>query len=406
MIRVCHETFLIVYTLTALSNLILFFSSSNSDSSVDFSSLADSSRSSLGHTDYNTASSNSSTGNRYNLRASSVSSFASTQSESPDIAALRDLTRRGRRSTTRSTGASSSSASSHRSRSPHSSLASNLDQSSDSSPTPMPTRRYPRRSNRSDTASVSSANSERNQSARTRAQISRRQAAADSESSFTTAPEESDSSNLAANSPQVEDSDSDTEIYAVPLPPDDMNIEGEVAAGNDAVPVDDDDDDVLFIPPNIPFVDLCTTQVQPRTPRQPQQSRQQVTIDLCTQANVRPPVQLDNSDVIFVTDSPIANVQRPPPRRDRAAPYQVSPTYAARAPNQADLLNVSTQMATVAVKCPICFDAATAKEPVSTVCGHIFCRTCLEQALRTSKKCSVCNKAIRSARDYHRLFFV
>ena len=48
--------------------------------------------------------------------------------------------------------------------------------------------------------------------------------------------------------------------------------------------------------------------------------------------------------------------------------------------------------------CPICFEemlGAEHREPVSTPCGHIFCKSCIKTALGTSySRCPVCQKTV------------
>ncbi|XP_003704871.1 uncharacterized protein LOC100882704 [Megachile rotundata] len=59
-------------------------------------------------------------------------------------------------------------------------------------------------------------------------------------------------------------------------------------------------------------------------------------------------------------------------------------------------LNDSTQGNTIMLTCPICFEQLSSKmKPMSTRCGHIFCAQCLEQALRASKKCPTCKRAVK-----------
>lgn len=43
--------------------------------------------------------------------------------------------------------------------------------------------------------------------------------------------------------------------------------------------------------------------------------------------------------------------------------------------------------------CPICYDELSSDRlPMSTVCGHIFCKICLTKAIRISKQCPMCNR--------------
>jgi hypothetical protein len=52
-------------------------------------------------------------------------------------------------------------------------------------------------------------------------------------------------------------------------------------------------------------------------------------------------------------------------------------------------------------ECAICVD--TMSGPASTKCGHLFCKLCIMQALRVSKKCPICRKAC-SPKDIRPIF--
>jgi hypothetical protein len=56
------------------------------------------------------------------------------------------------------------------------------------------------------------------------------------------------------------------------------------------------------------------------------------------------------------------------------------------------------------LKCTICLTLAGEKTQLcSTVCGHIFCKPCLEEALRISKNCPNCRKKL-GKKSYHPIF--
>ncbi|XP_034661764.1 E3 ubiquitin-protein ligase RNF4 isoform X2 [Drosophila subobscura] len=54
-------------------------------------------------------------------------------------------------------------------------------------------------------------------------------------------------------------------------------------------------------------------------------------------------------------------------------------------------------------KCPVCLDSVRHREPLSTKCGHVFCRPCIETAIRTTHKCPMCNKKL-SIRQTTRIY--
>ncbi|NP_001148999.1 hypothetical protein Zm00014a_018826 [Zea mays] len=51
--------------------------------------------------------------------------------------------------------------------------------------------------------------------------------------------------------------------------------------------------------------------------------------------------------------------------------------------------------------CPICWNKM--EEPSTTTCGHIFCDTCIKQAIKVQKKCPTCRKGLKM-NSVHRIF--
>uniref|UniRef100_A0A0E0B4Z1 RING-type domain-containing protein n=2 Tax=Oryza glumipatula TaxID=40148 RepID=A0A0E0B4Z1_9ORYZ len=51
--------------------------------------------------------------------------------------------------------------------------------------------------------------------------------------------------------------------------------------------------------------------------------------------------------------------------------------------------------------CPVCWNKL--EEPSTTICGHIFCTTCIKQAIQIQKKCPTCRKSLR-ANNFHRIY--
>ncbi|XP_017122099.1 E3 ubiquitin-protein ligase complex slx8-rfp subunit slx8-like isoform X1 [Drosophila elegans] len=45
-------------------------------------------------------------------------------------------------------------------------------------------------------------------------------------------------------------------------------------------------------------------------------------------------------------------------------------------------------------KCPLCLVNLQQRKPMSTRCGHIFCRQCIQTALKFAQKCPVCKKRL------------
>ncbi|THU52300.1 hypothetical protein C4D60_Mb10t02540 [Musa balbisiana] len=51
--------------------------------------------------------------------------------------------------------------------------------------------------------------------------------------------------------------------------------------------------------------------------------------------------------------------------------------------------------------CPICMD--TLVEPSSTICGHIFCCSCIKASVKSQKKCPTCQRKL-SMSNFHRVY--
>ncbi|MCL7030695.1 hypothetical protein MKW94_002365 [Papaver nudicaule] len=60
-----------------------------------------------------------------------------------------------------------------------------------------------------------------------------------------------------------------------------------------------------------------------------------------------------------------------------------------------------TEMEGVKLRCTICMD--TMKEETSTLCGHVFCKTCIVNAIRVQNRCPACRKEV-SLNNIHRIY--
>jgi len=63
---------------------------------------------------------------------------------------------------------------------------------------------------------------------------------------------------------------------------------------------------------------------------------------------------------------------------------------------------------TALIRCPVCLDdlqkiRSAQKTVMSTVCGHLFCSSCLPICLRESRRCPTCRRFL-NARDIHPIF--
>lgn len=54
-------------------------------------------------------------------------------------------------------------------------------------------------------------------------------------------------------------------------------------------------------------------------------------------------------------------------------------------------------------KCPICLDMFTLDQILSTMCGHLYCEPCIQNVIKTRKKCPMCNRGLKQ-NQVHRLF--
>ncbi|KAH8382583.1 hypothetical protein KR009_004196 [Drosophila setifemur] len=54
-------------------------------------------------------------------------------------------------------------------------------------------------------------------------------------------------------------------------------------------------------------------------------------------------------------------------------------------------------------KCPVCLEEVRRREPVSTKCGHVFCRECITSAISSTHKCPMCNKKL-TIRQFFRIY--
>ncbi|XP_010942347.1 uncharacterized protein [Elaeis guineensis] len=55
----------------------------------------------------------------------------------------------------------------------------------------------------------------------------------------------------------------------------------------------------------------------------------------------------------------------------------------------------------VKLRCAICMD--TMKEETSTLCGHVFCKACITNAIRVQKRCPTCREKL-SVSNIHRIY--
>lgn len=54
--------------------------------------------------------------------------------------------------------------------------------------------------------------------------------------------------------------------------------------------------------------------------------------------------------------------------------------------------------------CAICMDLPFNNNPTSTLCGHVFCKKCIEQAIQLYQKCPICNRKLKK-NQIHPIYF-
>lgn len=70
-----------------------------------------------------------------------------------------------------------------------------------------------------------------------------------------------------------------------------------------------------------------------------------------------------------------------------------------QSPNNSESQSNTSQL----LKCAICFDTYVRRQPVTTNCGHIFCKACIEQCIQLTHKCPLCKKKL-GMRQIHRIY--
>jgi len=105
-------------------------------------------------------------------------------------------------------------------------------------------------------------------------------------------------------------------------------------------------------------------------------------IDLCTPDGARRRLETHTND------SPTIQNRRP---------------VLARRIENSPVVDVELSQREDAYKCPVCMEGVRDREPVSTKCGHVFCRECIQTAISSTHKCPMCNKKL-TARQYNRIY--
>ena len=85
-----------------------------------------------------------------------------------------------------------------------------------------------------------------------------------------------------------------------------------------------------------------------------------------------------------------------------------SSAVAAAAPTASQPPPATSSSSSSGISCPVCFDDQAEikgddRHLIATNCGHVFCNTCIKDAIKSQKKCPTCRKKL-GAKSYHKLF--
>ncbi|ETW03758.1 hypothetical protein H310_05127 [Aphanomyces invadans] len=120
-------------------------------------------------------------------------------------------------------------------------------------------------------------------------------------------------------------------------------------------------------------------------------------------ANPRPPPSSGVSYAIVLVDEddPPDNAPPPPLKRRKADGRGVPPTSPPPSLDVGRSRQDSINAAKVHMRCPLCLD--TMVTITSTKCGHVYCRSCIAEAINHIHKCPLCSREL-SLRDIHPVF--
>lgn len=138
----------------------------------------------------------------------------------------------------------------------------------------------------------------------------------------------------------------------------------------------EEDEDCILIPQHIETIDLCNLPLP-----QP----------------IRFLRLIDPNEVIEVKDSPA--VQRATTGAESSSGKPLSDVKA-----QLTFDDSNVSLKSVEISCPICLESVYKRDPVSTMCGHLFCKKCLQESLNIAKKCPICKRSLAAKNSYHLIF--
>lgn len=199
-----------------------------------------------------------------------------------------------------------------------------------------------------------------------------------------------------------------------------------------------DDDDVILVPPQqIEVIDLCTqlpqvneevivindSQSRQRRRRAENSNSIQVLPDhshrLRSRNRTTPYSSAGASSALLTVhnvtpNSSSHNQNQPGPSHRRNATARALPgastdsvtlshSSTAKLPN-IDEFKDDVGSSSLNITCPVCLDSIVSRQPVSTNCGHLFCKTCIQESLRVLKKCPMCKKTLSGRNPFHNIW--
>ena len=97
-----------------------------------------------------------------------------------------------------------------------------------------------------------------------------------------------------------------------------------------------------------------------------------------------------------------------PDNKPRPSIHTSSPSLTSSHPPSSASTLAYNSTTKLSITCPVCMDQASLFESsgrnlVTTICGHVFCDSCIKNAISSLHKCPVCSRRL-TIKQYHRLF--
>lgn len=155
---------------------------------------------------------------------------------------------------------------------------------------------------------------------------------------------------------------------------------------------------------------------------------EQIQMNVSTNMHAVPQIieinENDDDDLIFVSEERLPQprvidlcspADMPKPRRSRNGVNVTKNRGRSRSPRHAEAFNriqtiiknhtlTASPPRILGADCSICFENIQLRQPTSTVCGHMFCRGCITQAIDITKRCPICKRKLTN-KQIHSLYF-